>query len=104
MENSSSHTYVPDIDEHISYISTLINQKIKNVEKKRALIEELNRIIEKNNDKLLNMSVIGDFSTGKSTFINALLRKKILKSHSLQGTTTANAVIEYGERYSITVK
>ena len=49
----------------------------------------LDRIREKQRDKQLNLSVIGEFSTGKSTLINALLRMELLASSALQGTTAA---------------
>lgn len=58
----------------------------------------LDRIREKQRDKQLNLSVIGEFSTGKSTLINALLRMELLASSALQGTTAACTVIEYGDR------
>ena len=64
----------------------------------------LQEIREKQQDKNLNLSVIGEFSTGKSTFINALIRKAILESDVLQGTTVAATVIRYGEKQNILIK
>lgn len=66
------------------------------------LIQEQLRLIRKKmNEKKLNISVIGEFSTGKSTFINALLRKELLASSALQGTTVASTIIDYDSRYWI---
>jgi len=52
-------------------------------------------------DSKLNLSIIGEFTTGKSTFINGLLRRELLVSSILQGTTQASIIIEYGEAYQI---
>ena len=49
---------------------------------------ELNYINERLNDKLFRISVVGEFSSGKSTFINALIGKDIL-SHAVAETTAA---------------
>lgn len=65
------------------------------------LRKQLESIRKKQDDKKLNLSVIGEFSTGKSTFINALLRKELLASSALQGTTVASAVIDYSEHHMI---
>ena len=63
--------------------------------------EVLEAIKQKQRDRKLNISVVGEFSTGKSTFINALLRQKLLVSSPIQGTTLASTVIEQGDEYSI---
>ncbi len=67
----------------------------------RSLKDQLDVIRKKQNDKKLNLSVIGEFSTGKSTFINALLRKDLLASSALQGTTVASTVIDYSRQHMI---
>lgn len=66
-----------------------------------SLKEQVDFIRRKRNDKKLNLSVIGEFSTGKSTFINALLRKELLVSSALQGTTVASTIIDYSEQHCI---
>ena len=92
------------IGEHIDYISRVINERISDEGKRQELIRSLYKIQKKQSDKLLNMSVIGEFSTGKSSFINGLLRSELLATCSLQGTTVANTVIEYGKTYASRVK
>ena len=91
------------IDETIAFTETLL-QKYKNELSTLAYLQynsKLKRIKDKNSDTKLYMSVIGEFSTGKSTFINALLREHLLESHVLQGTTTVNSVIEYGDQINM---
>ncbi len=50
------------------------------------------------------ISIIGEFSTGKSTFINALLRKELLVSSAMQGTTVASTIIDYSNHYKICIQ
>lgn len=72
-------------------------------EVKAELTSSISKLKAKYADKKLNVSVIGEFSTGKSTFINALLRTDLLASGSLQGTTVASTILEYGKDYTVTV-
>lgn len=100
-----------EVEEHMSFIEKLI-------EKYSPLLQDAGRtgtvggdwnfiqkqfglIRKKINEKKLNISVIGEFSTGKSTFINALLRKEVLASSALQGTTVASTIIDYDSGYRI---
>lgn len=46
-------------------------------------------------DDRLYLGVVGEFSSGKSTFINALLREQFLDSGAIEGTTTLPTFIEY---------
>lgn len=92
-----------DIDSHIKYASNLLDKYKWDERTKNNLIKQLNIISNKQNDKLLNISVIGEFSTGKSSFINALVGYELLAINVLQGTTVAITVIEYGEEFSITL-
>lgn len=100
-----------EIDGHMSFIEELVGKYSSMPQGTRqtgaggsdwSLIQEqLGLIRKKMNEKKLNISVIGEFSTGKSTFINALLRKELLASSALQGTTVASTVIDYGSQYGI---
>ena len=108
-----------EIDQHILFIESMI-RKYKSFETSEAaqkseqpsstkhswedISNQIARIKAKKNDKLLNLSVIGEFSTGKSTFINALLGKELLASSAMQGTTVASTVIEYGSTYKLDVE
>lgn len=99
----SNISEMADIDSHIKYASNLLNKYEWDERTKNNLIKQLNIISNKQNDKLLNISVIGEFSTGKSSFINALVGYELLAINVLQGTTVAITVIEYGEEFSITL-
>lgn len=90
------------LDSHLSFAGELIKKYQWPPEIKKDLTGRLDAIQKKQQDKKLNLSVIGEFSSGKSTFINALLRMDLLAANVLQGTTVASTVLEYGSEYTIT--
>lgn len=94
---------ISDIQSHISYATSLINKYQWEPSVRESLQKQLNSILAKQNDKTLNISVIGEFSTGKSSFINALVGYELLAVNVLQGTTVAITIIEYGVNFSITL-
>lgn len=92
-----------DIDSHIAFASTLMGKYAWEEALKHKLEKQLSVIVEKQNDKFLNISVIGEFSTGKSSFINALVGYELLAVNVIQGTTIAITIIAYSENFSITL-
>lgn len=92
-----------DIQSHITYATTVLNKYNWDDSVKRSLKKQLDTIVAKQNDKVLNISVIGEFSTGKSSFINALVGHELLAVNVLQGTTVAITIIEYGTSYSLSL-
>ena len=92
-----------DIDSHIVFASTLMGKYDWEEATKYNLQKQLATIIEKQNDKKLNISVIGEFSTGKSSFINSFVGYELLAVNVIQGTTVAITIIEYSEVFSITL-
>ena len=92
-----------DVDGHIAFASRLVSKYDWGETARRELQSRLNEIRAKQQDKRLNLSVIGEFSSGKSTFINALLRMDLLEACVLQGTTVASTILEYGNAYQISI-
>lgn len=93
-----------DVGQYIDFAQHLIDKYRDKLHGAALFDKQLAVIQEKQNDTKLNISVIGEFSTGKSTFINALLRCNLLEECSIQGTTQAVTVLEYAPDYSTTVK
>lgn len=93
-----------ELENHLCFIEEMINKYPWTVNVKADLQKRVDKLREKQQDKKLNLSVIGEFSTGKSTFINALLRTNLLAMNSLQGTTVASTVIEETESYQMEVR
>ena len=92
-----------DVQSHSTYATTVLNRYNWDDSIKRSLRKQLDAIVAKQNDKVLNISVIGEFSTGKSSFINALVGHELLAVNVLQGTTVAITIIEYGASYSLSL-
>lgn len=88
-----------DVGQYIDFAQHLIDKYRDKLHGAALFDKQLAAIQKKQNDTKLNISVIGEFSTGKSTFINALLRCNLLEECSLQGTTTAVTVLEYAPKY-----
>ena len=65
--------------------------------------EQLQLLTQKREDKRIYLGIIGEFSSGKSTFINALLGYDILKEDILPGTTCAPTLICYGEQFEVEI-
>lgn len=65
----------------------------------RLSINNVNSIMSNDNIKI---AILGEFSSGKSTFINAFLRNKLL-SYADEPTTAINTYIKYGEKEKATI-
>ncbi len=73
-------------------------------EEKTKLLTMIDAIREQQRNKKLNVSVVGEFSTGKSTFINAIFKHEIMSAQCLQGTTVAATVIEKDNVYRMQIR
>ncbi len=74
-----------------------INTECEPVEKAFKLL------LKRCQDDCLYLGVVGEFSSGKSTFINALLGLDILKEDILPGTTCAPTMLCYGEEFDVEI-
>lgn len=84
-----------DLSGHIGFAENLIKKYPWDDRSRQSLEAQILRIHDKQKDRCLNLSVIGEFSTGKSSFINALLGVELLVSSVIQGTTVVNTIIEH---------
>lgn len=74
-----------------------INSQINKIKKLKAVqksgyIEELDTLSERLNDKIFRLVVVGEFSSGKSTFINAIIGKDVLKHAATETTATVTYI------------
>lgn len=91
-----------NIEARIDWVVSLSKQHGLSEGPLGASIEEVKeQILARQRESRLFVGVIGEFSSGKSTFINALIRNRLLKTDVLQGTTAAVTVIQYGEQLSV---
>lgn len=90
-----------DIDKHS--LDLIINKciiKLDTVLKKypnKKYIKQLSDIKKRYDDPKLKLAVIGEFNTGKSTFINALLRKDYLSTDNIPTTVIPTYIRWDGE-------
>lgn len=85
----------------------LISSKTASPSEASRLLEAAGRtnqeIARRLADKRMYVCIIGEFSCGKSTFINAMLEERFLIEDVLQGTTCSKTVIKYAPRENISV-
>lgn len=65
----------------------------------KANLDVAKRLVDEN----FYVGLLGEFSCGKSTFINAMLEEEFLHGDVLQGTTCARTVMRYGKPENIRV-
>ncbi|RCJ14481.1 hypothetical protein A6S26_10185 [Nostoc sp. ATCC 43529] len=93
---------ITNASEHISFVKNIIDKHSVSSQRKQNLFEQLNSIEKRTNDATLYLAVVGEFSSGKSTFINGLLRQRLLKSARV-ATTASATYITYGKAFSVSV-
>lgn len=74
-----------------SELKTIIKNALVDDERNKFL-NDIEGLSKKSKSKDINIAVIGEFNSGKSTFINALLRERILKE-AVRPTTAAATYI-----------
>ena len=86
-------------------ISKIINEleKIKNIDfilQNKSLQANFDNVLERLKTNTFKLAVVGEFSSGKSTFLNALIGKDILKHGAQETTATITEIqnLSKGER------
>jgi GTPase Era involved in 16S rRNA processing len=78
--------------EHIEFAQNTIYKHSVSNQRKQKFLNQLQLIQKRTNDATLYLAVLGEFSSGKSTFINALLRQRLLKSARVATTASATYI------------
>lgn len=94
LEKSSK---IKEIKDEVKIISSNISNVIRELDPNHSLIAQSARLEKLMNESKLVISVVGEFSRGKSCFINSLLGKEILPEDMGQ-TTAAITFIQYGDK------
>ena len=92
-----------DADDHLRFVEEIVARTGLPEEKVNELRNSINRIKGRCSDTRLNVAVIGEFSCGKSTFVNALLKAPLAPSSILITTATATRFV-YGNTQSIAAR
>lgn len=91
------------VDNKLKFIRSAAEKYELPEEAAARILAECDLIETRMNDDRLKMAVVGEFSSGKSSFINALLREELLETDVLQGTTVLSVMIYYSDIREIIV-
>lgn len=93
---------ITNASENISFAKSIIPKHSVSAQRKKKLFKQLQSIEKRTTDATLYLAVLGEFCSGKSTFINALLRQRLLKSARV-ATTASATYIKYGGTLGVSV-
>ncbi|MFO0951611.1 MAG: dynamin family protein [Isosphaeraceae bacterium] len=89
--------------EHLERVRALLRKHRLDPEAHSQIHARLDRLEEREREGRLFLGVVGEFSSGKSTLLNALLRENLLRTDILQGTTAAATLLCYGPELAVTI-
>ena len=72
-------------------LKKIIKDSLVNEEKDKFM-RKLDGLFQKGQSKHIHVAVVGEFNSGKSTFVNALLRERILKEAGRPTTAAATHI------------
>jgi gas vesicle protein len=75
--------------DHLQFASETMARSVLSAATKADLLHQMEAVRQRLTDPALHLAVIGEFSSGKSTFINGLLRDELLKTSALVATAAA---------------
>ena len=93
----------PLIDEQADFLEALLSHAGLPRARLRRFRARLDAIRERQADTCLHLAVLGEFSSGKSAFINALIGDRLLKTSTVVSTATPTE-IRAGERLALEVR
>lgn len=88
--------------DHIVFIKNIVGNHINSADRKKEFGSRLKAIESRLDDATLHLAVVGEFSCGKSSFINAMLRQRLLKT-ACMATTASATQIKVGKRFALAV-
>ncbi|MGL4873225.1 MAG: dynamin family protein [Clostridium sp.] len=88
--------------EIINTLEKIKASKILNSEVNQSIDKTIKKVTDIYREKTVKIAILGEFSSGKSTFINGILNEDIL-SYGDEPTTATNTIIKYGEKEAIYV-
>ncbi|MEN1760237.1 dynamin family protein [Anoxynatronum sibiricum] len=83
--------------QNLTEIDGLLRKMFQNEGYYTDLKNELEAIRKENNEATLKLAVLGEFSAGKTTVINALLKEEVLTTAD-EPTTAINTYLTYGQK------
>lgn len=90
------------IRSNIKFLNEINDESVLGTELSTVIGDALKDIEECRQNKEVKLAVLGEFSSGKSSLINAILKKDILSRSNIP-TTAVNTYIKYGKKDEIVV-
>lgn len=91
-----------DVPDHLRYIQAILDRYALPSEQQATLRERIQRIRQRSADPNLYLAVVGEFNSGKSTLIDALLGDPLLETGSVP-TTAAATYLHNGNPLDATI-
>ena len=88
---------------HLAYLESVIASSKLSKHIRQNLEERIQEIRTRYTESTLKVAIIGGTSTGKSTFINALLQDRLLSTQALSTNTAVHTVIKHGTELAVEV-
>ena len=76
----------------IARLRSIVKESIDSTELQVSFYNSISQLEKKDKKGILNVAVAGEFNSGKSTFINALLRERLLKEAVMPTTAAATYI------------
>lgn len=92
-----------EVSDHLDFARGLIRRTVADRDRLGDLTARIRSVEDRLRDDRYYLAVIGEFSAGKSTFINALLGRDLLPTSALR-TTAAATRITHGPEFALQVR
>ena len=92
------------IDDIIINIEQILKRQNLSKERINSVQSKLTQIKNRKNDDNLYLGIVGEFSSGKSTLINALIKADFFSTNAVQGTTTIPTYLKYSDKIELSVQ
>jgi GTPase SAR1 family protein len=88
----------------LNSIDSVINNSEFSIERRERLLNSLRKIRQRTTNPNIYIGIVGEFSSGKSTLINALMGADFFVTNAVQGITTVITKLEYSDTINIVLK
>ena len=102
-ESDSALVDAVGVSDELDFVQKLLAVHEWRPEARREIESALKAIRLRQSDTNLHLGVVGEFSSGKTTLINALMRDDLLKTDVLQATTAAATWMRHGAELDIEI-
>jgi GTPase SAR1 family protein len=92
------------IDDIIAGMEQILKRQNLSGEQVHSVTSKLTRIKTRKKDDNLYLGIVGEFSSGKSTLMNALIGADFFSTNAVQGTTTIPTYLKYASGIDLNIR